>query len=109
MKTPEGQAIIHEACDEVQQLMLIQMVEEQWQALAQARKEYQSFQKPVEDTIKSLQKELKSLRAQLLKLQTAEDKAQVKQNRRPTEDTPKQIVNSPENGSWKGMCCLYEK
>ena len=29
MKTPEGQAIIHEACDEVQQLMLIQMVEEQ--------------------------------------------------------------------------------
>ena len=114
MKTPEGQALIHEACDEVQQLMLIQMVEEQRQALAQARKEYQSFQKPVE-TIKSLRKEIKSLRAQLLKLQTntqtVEDssenqpKAQVKQSRRrlvlktKPEDTPKQIVNedSPEN------------
>ena len=69
MKTPQGQALIHEACDEVQKIMLIQMVEEQRQALAQAQKEYLSFQKPV-DTIKSLQKELKSLRAQLLKLQT---------------------------------------
>ena len=102
MKTPEGQAVIREACDEVQQLMLIQMVEEQRQALAQARKEYQNFQKPVE-TIKSLRKEIKSLRAQLLKLQTTEDssenQAQVKQCRRQfkTEDTPKQIVNSPEN------------
>ena len=69
MKTPEGQALIHEACDEVQKLMLIQMVEEQRQALAQAQKEYLSFQKPV-DTLKSLRKEIKSLRAQLLKLQT---------------------------------------
>ena len=68
MKTPEGQALIHEACDEVQRLMLIQMVEEQRQALAQAQKEYQSFQKHEEDTIKSLQKKLKSLRARLLKL-----------------------------------------
>ena len=50
--------------------MLIQMVEEERQALAQAQKEYQSLQKPKEDTIKSLRKELKSLRAQLLKLQT---------------------------------------
>ena len=119
MKTPQGQALIHEACDEVQKLMLIQMVEEQRQALAQAQKEYQSLQKPKEDTIKSLQKELKSLRTQLLKLQTntqtTEDssenqpKAQVKhefgQSRRrlvfktEPEDTPKQIVNedSPEN------------
>ena len=70
MKTPQGQALIHEACDEVQKIMLIQMVEEQRQALAQAQKEYQSLQKPKEDTIKSLQKELKSLRTQLLKLQT---------------------------------------
>ena len=68
MKTPEGQALIHEACDEVQKLMLIQMVEEQRQALAQAQKEYKSL--PKKDTIKSLRKELKSLRAQLLKLQT---------------------------------------
>ena len=119
MKTPQGQALIHEACDEVQKIMLIQMVEEQRQALAQAQKEYQSLQKPKEDTIKSLQKELKSLRTQLLKLQTpvntqtAEDssenqpKAQVKhefpQSRRrlvfktEPEDTPKQIVNSPVN------------
>ena len=70
MKTPERQALIHEACDEVQKIMLIQMVEEERQALAQAQKEYQSLQKPKEDTIKSLRKELKSLRAQLLKLQT---------------------------------------
>ena len=70
MKTPQGQALIHEACDEVQKLMLIQMVEEQRQALAQVQKEYQSLQKPKVDTIKSLRKEFKSLRAQLLKLQT---------------------------------------
>ena len=101
MKTPQGQALVHEACDEVQKIMLIQMVEEQRHALAQAQKEYQSVQKPKEDTIKSLQKELKSLRTQLLKLQTntAEDssKAQVKQDRLKTEDTLKQIVISPEN------------
>ena len=87
MKTPEGQAIVHEACDEVQKIMLIQMVEEQKQALAQAQKDYQSFQKPKEDTIKSLQKELKALRAQLWTLQTSNAEIQVK----PTEpeDTPK--------------------
>ena len=34
MKTSQGQALIHEACDEVQKLMLIQMVEEQRQVLA---------------------------------------------------------------------------
>ena len=39
MKTPQGQALIHEACDEVQKIMLIQMVEEEQQALAQAQKE----------------------------------------------------------------------
>ena len=88
MKTPQGQALVHEACDEVQKIMLMQMVEEQRQALAQAQKEYQSLQKPKEDTIKSLQKELKSLRTQLLKLQTnttedsSENQAQVKQSRR---------------------------
>ena len=104
MKTPQGQALVREACDEVQKIMLIQMVEEQRQALAQAQKEYQSLQKPKEDTIKSLQKELKSLRTQLLKLQTntVEDSTenQVKQSRRQfktePEDTPKQIVNSTE-------------
>ena len=93
MKTSQGQALVHEACDEVQKIMLIQMVEEQRQALAQARKEYQSLQKPKEDTIKSLQKELKSLRTRLLKLQTSSAENQV--NRRPMEDTPK--PNSPEN------------
>ena len=60
-------------------MMLIQMVEEQRHALAQAQKDVQSC--PV-DTIKSLQKE--SLRTRLLTLQ----KAQVKQL--TTEDTPKQ-------------------
>ena len=87
MKTSQGQALIREACDEVQKMMLIQMVEEQKQALAQAQKEYQSFQKPKEDTIKSLQKELKSLRTQLWTLQTSNAEIQVK----PTEpeDTPK--------------------
>ena len=68
MRIPQGQALIHEACDEVQKIMLIQMVEEEQQALAQAQKEYKSL--PKKDTIKSLRKELKSLRAQLLKLQT---------------------------------------
>ena len=100
MKTPEGQAIIQEACGEVKQLMLIQMVEEQRQALAQAQKEVKSC--PLE-MIKSLRKEIKSLRAQLLKLQRAKhEKAedisaenQVKQDRLKTED--KQIVNNPEN------------
>ena len=71
MKTPQGQALIHEACDEVQKIMLIQMVEEERQALAQAQKEYKSLQKPKEDRIKSLRKEVKSLRAQLLKLTPA--------------------------------------
>ena len=87
MKTPEGQALVHEACDEVQKMMLIQMVEEQKQALAQAQKEYQSFQKPKEDPIKSLQKELKSLRTQLWALQTSSAENQGK----PTEpeDIPK--------------------
>ena len=85
MKTSQGQAIIQEACEEVKQLMLIQMVEEQGQALALARKEFQSFQKPVE-TIKSLRKEIKSLRAQLLKLRTTNSENPL------TED----IVNSPE-------------
>ena len=74
MKTPQGQALIHEACDEVQKIMLIQMVEEEQQALAQAQKDYKSLQekKPrkKEDIIKALQKELKFMRAQLLKLQT---------------------------------------
>ena len=107
MKTPEGQTVIQEACEEVKQLMLIQMVEEQRQALAQARKEVQSC--PVE-TIKSLRKEIKWLRAQLLKLQTTSSKVkptedivnspenQAQVNRRPTEpeDTSKQNVNSPE-------------
>ena len=87
MKTTEGQALVHEACDEVQKIMLIQMVEEQKQAFAQAQKDYQSLKKPKENTIKSLQKELKTLRDQLWKLQSAENQV----NRRLTEpeDTPK--------------------
>ena len=96
MKTSQGQALVHEACDEVQKIMLIQMVEEQKQALAQAQKDYQSFQKPKEDTIKSLQKELKSLRTQLWALQTRSAENQVKRKPTEPEDTPKQTVNSTE-------------
>ena len=81
MKTPQGQALVHEACQEVQKIMLIQMVEEQKQALAQAQKEVKNC--PLE-RIKSLRKEIKSLRAQL-KLQTIENQV----NRRPMEDTSK--------------------
>ena len=85
MKTPEGQVVIQEACNEVQKIMLIQMVEEQKQVLAQAQKEVQSSPKE----IKFLQKELKSLQTRLLKLQ----KAQVKQGQLKTEDTPNSIEN----------------
>ena len=73
MKTPEGQSLIHEACKEVQKIMLIQMAEEEQQALTQAQKEYQSLQektwkpKPKEEIIKTLRKELESMRAQLTK------------------------------------------
>ena len=83
MKTSQGQALVHEACDEVQKIMLIQMVEEQKQALAQAQQEVQSC--PV-DTIKSLQKE--SLQTRLWKLQTSSAENHVKQGRLKTEDTP---------------------
>ena len=70
MKTPEGQTLIHEACKEVQKIMLIQMAEEEQQALTQAQKEYQSLQektwkpKPMEEIIKTLQNQLESMRAQ---------------------------------------------
>ena len=96
MKTSEGQALVHEACGEVQKIMLIQMVEEQKQALAQAQKDYQSFQKPKENTIKSLQKELKALRTQLWKLQTSNAETQVKRSPTELENIPKHSVNSPE-------------
>ena len=62
LKTSQGQAIIQEACEEVKQLILIQMIEEQRFALAQTQKEVKSC--PLE-MIKSLRKEIKSLRAQL--------------------------------------------
>ena len=70
MKTPQGQAIIQEACEEVKQLMLIQMIEEQRYALAQVQKEVKSC--PLE-MIKSLRKEIKSLRAQLKQAKPSED------------------------------------
>ena len=93
MKTPQGQALIHEACDEVQKIMLIQMVEEERQALAQAQKEYKSLQekKPKEETIKTLQKELKSLRAQLLKLQNSPTVNQSTQTPEADEGCPENI------------------
>ena len=64
LKTSQGQAIIQEACEEVKQLILIQMIEEQRFALAQTQKEVKSC--PLE-MIKTLRKEIKSLRAQLQK------------------------------------------
>ena len=84
MKTTQGQAIVQEACEEVKQLILIQMIEEQRFALAQTQKEVKSC--PLE-MIKSLRKEIKSLRAQL-RLQSAK-----KQCTEP-EDTAKE--NSTE-------------
>ena len=89
MKTSQGQVIVQEACEEVKQLMLIQMVEEQRFALAQTQKEVKSC--PLE-MIKSLRKEIKSLRAQLKTLQSAEK--QVKSTEH--EDTTKETVNSTE-------------
>ena len=70
MKTPEGQALIHEACQEVQKIMLVQMTEEEQQALTQAQKEYLSLHektwkpKPKEEIIKTLQNRLESMLAQ---------------------------------------------
>ena len=94
MKTPQGQAIIQEACEEVKQLMLIQMVEEQRYALAQVQKEVKSC--PLE-MIKSLRKEIKSLRAQL-KLQRAKhEKAEDISAENPVKQEDKQLVNNPEN------------
>ena len=82
MKTSQGQTIIQEACEEVKQLMLIQMIEEQRFALAQTQKEVKSC--PLE-MIKTLRKEIKSLRAQL------------KQAKQEKKQEDKQIVNNPEN------------
>ena len=81
LKTPEGKALLHDACETVRKMMLIQMVKEQKQTLAQAQNEYQS------KDITSLQRELKSLRTRLRKLQTSSAENQVK----PTEpeDIPK--------------------
>jgi len=66
MKTLKGQALIREACDEVKQILLLQMMNETQQTLAQEQKkkpktneEKQSIQ------IKALQKELNDLRAEL--------------------------------------------
>ena len=92
MKTSQGQAIIQEACEEVKQLMLIQMVEEQRHALAQAQKEVKSC--PLE-TIKSLRKEIRSLRAQLQRAKQEKAENISAENQVKQED--KQIVNNPEN------------
>ena len=70
MKTSEGQALIHEACQEVKKIMLVQMTEEEQQALTQAQNEYLSFHektwkpKPKEEIIKTLQNRLESMQAQ---------------------------------------------
>ena len=98
MKTSQGETIIQEACEEVKQLMLIQMIEEQRYALAQTQKEVKSC--PLE-MIKSLRKEIKSLRTQLWKLQTSSAENQAKQDlsvENPVKQTEdKEIVNNPEN------------
>ena len=99
MKTPQGQALIHEACDEVQKIMLIQMVEEEQQALAQAQNDYKNLQekKPrkKEDIIKSLQKELKSMRARLSKLQKEATPPTVNQSTQTSEA----VEGGPENSA----------
>jgi len=69
MKTFKGQALIHEACDEVKQILLIQMINETQQALTQEEKLYKKKPKTKEEKqaikIKALQKELNDLRADL--------------------------------------------
>ena len=72
--------------------MLLQMVEEQRHALAQAQKEVKSC--PME-TIKSLRKEIKFLQAQLQKLQRAKQEDISAEN--PVKQEDKQLVNNPEN------------
>ena len=76
LKTSQGQAIIEEACNEVKQLILIQMIEEQQFALAQTQKEVKSC--PLE-MIKTLRKEVKSLRAQLKQAEREKTEVVVKQ------------------------------
>ena len=81
MKTPKGQALIDEACDEVKQIMLIQMIAEAPQALAQEQKVYKSLEEKKPKTkeekqaikIKTLQKELNCMRAQLSDLLREKD------------------------------------
>ena len=88
MKTSQGETIIQEACEEVKQLMLIQMIEEQRFALAQTQKEVKSC--PLE-MIKSLRKEIKSLRAQLK--QAKQEKGEDVENPVKQED----IQPKPDN------------
>ena len=76
LKTSQGQAIIEEACNEVKQLILIQMIEEQRFALAQTQKEVKSC--PLE-MIKTLRKEIKSLRAKLKQAEREKTEVVVKQ------------------------------
>ena len=76
LKTSQGQAIIEEACNEVKQLILIQMIEEQRFALAQTQKEVKSC--PLE-MIKTLRKEIKSLRARLKQAEREKTEVVVKQ------------------------------
>ena len=103
MKTPKEQALIHEACEEVQKIMLIQMVEEEQQALAQAQKVYKSLHEktrkpPKKDEIfKTLQKELKSMRAQLSKLQKETSPPTVNQSTQYSEANP--VEGCPENST----------
>ena len=84
MKTVQGQALIHEACEEVKKIMLIQMTAEEQQTLAQERDVYNTLkstlkQKKVEKPLKQvgkterLQKELIQLRATVSKLVSQKD------------------------------------
>jgi len=77
MKTSKGQTLIHEACDEVKQIILIQMIDETQQTLAQEEKLFKKKPKTKEEKqaieIKALQKELNDMRAQISDLLREKD------------------------------------
>jgi len=77
MKTVKGQALIKKACDDVKQMILLEMTNEAQEELTQEQKVYKSLQeKKLKDKvdkhslkIKTLQNELKFMQEKLLNLQ----------------------------------------
>jgi len=82
MKTWKGQSLIGEACDEVKQILLLQMIVEAQQALTQEQKKKPKTKEEKQMIqIKALQKELKDLRAELQR-----EKKDIKRDSLPKEN-----------------------